>query len=226
MPMDRVDRYDLLEIPPSATLGEIKSAYRRMAKLYHPDTGGDRSDAERFAAINDAYEVLIDPRRRANYDRERQHPGATSPTPRQSNSSSPTATGVSEDSLFIQWKQQVYTPVNRLINWILKPLREQVKALSGDPFDDDLMSDFSDYIESCRRHWQRAEKTLHSLPNPSMAGGVAANLYYVLERISDGLNEFNYYINSYDDRCLHDGQEMFRIAGKLHKEAQRQMKQF
>lgn len=63
------DYYKALGIPKSASPAEIKRAYRRLARQYHPDvTGDDRASTERFKEITEAYEVLSDPRRRRAYD--------------------------------------------------------------------------------------------------------------------------------------------------------------
>ncbi|NWF55173.1 MAG: J domain-containing protein [Syntrophaceae bacterium] len=69
--MIKRDYYDLLEIDPSATLGEIKKAYRRLAHRYHPDKNPNNPSAEeRFRLITEAYEVLQDSGKRSAYDRQ------------------------------------------------------------------------------------------------------------------------------------------------------------
>ena len=65
------DPYIILGVPRQASGEDIARAYRRAARLSHPDSGGAGS-AERFQAVSDAYDVLRDPRRRAVYDRS--HP--------------------------------------------------------------------------------------------------------------------------------------------------------
>ncbi|MEF2279725.1 DnaJ C-terminal domain-containing protein [Deinococcus sp. YIM 134068] len=63
------DYYDLLGVPRSASDADIKSAYRKLAKQYHPDKNqGDEKAAERFKEIGEAYAVLSDPEKRKLYD--------------------------------------------------------------------------------------------------------------------------------------------------------------
>ncbi len=63
------DYYDVLEINRSATTEEIRRAYRKMARKYHPDVNKDDGAEEKFKEINEAYEVLSDEQQRAAYDR-------------------------------------------------------------------------------------------------------------------------------------------------------------
>jgi molecular chaperone DnaJ len=64
------DYYDILGLKRSASDKEIKSAYRKLARKHHPDVNpGDKKAEERFKEINQAYEVLSDPKTRAKYDR-------------------------------------------------------------------------------------------------------------------------------------------------------------
>lgn len=67
--MEFKDYYRILGVPRSASQDDIKKAYRRLARKYHPDVSS-QSDAEtRFKEINEAHEVLGDPERRSAYDR-------------------------------------------------------------------------------------------------------------------------------------------------------------
>ena len=60
-----IDFYQLMGVSPSVTQGELKKAWRDKARQHHPDRGGD---ADEFAEISKAYEVLSDPHRRQVYD--------------------------------------------------------------------------------------------------------------------------------------------------------------
>src|SRR5579862_5173261 len=68
--MPTKDYYDILGVARDASGDDIKRAYRALARRHHPDVSDDKSDAEhRFKEINEAYEVLSDPNKRAQYDR-------------------------------------------------------------------------------------------------------------------------------------------------------------
>jgi curved DNA-binding protein len=67
--MEYKDYYKILGVDKNATEKQIKAAYRKLARQYHPDMNPNNPEAEaRFKEINEAYEVLSDPEKRAKYD--------------------------------------------------------------------------------------------------------------------------------------------------------------
>ena len=67
--MAKRDCYDVLGVPRSASKDELKKAYRKLALKYHPDkTKGDKTSEEKFKEASEAYHILSDEKRKANYD--------------------------------------------------------------------------------------------------------------------------------------------------------------
>ena len=66
--MEFKDYYATLGVEPTAGEAEIKTAYRRLARKYHPDVSKEAGAEEKFKAVNEAYEALRDPQKRAAYD--------------------------------------------------------------------------------------------------------------------------------------------------------------
>ena len=66
--MDKRDYYEVLGVDKNATDAEIKSAFRKLAKKYHPDVSKEENAAEKFKEAQEAYAVLSDPEKRKKYD--------------------------------------------------------------------------------------------------------------------------------------------------------------
>ncbi|MEB3163103.1 MAG: DnaJ domain-containing protein [Prochlorothrix sp.] len=246
------DHYHTLGLTSQATQAEIKQAYRKLAKQFHPDLQGQPAaapgsaasgsaappNAEQIIQINAAYEVLGDVQQRQAYDRQRfwgngsaggQFGGQSREQPDDRYQRTATAqanyrhrrhTAHSQDEQLAAWIKQVYTPLNRLLGEIVSPLRSAITALSADPFDDDLMADFVEYLEKSRSKQEKAEDLFRKLPNPPQIAQFAMHVYYYLNQVGDGLSELERFTMCYDESYLKDGKEMFRRAQRMRKELQ------
>ncbi len=215
------NHYQILEVSPSASQKQIKQAYRRLAKQFHPDTQGDSANHEKIIRLNTAYEILGDPERREHYDRQftpnyRQQRTADAQSYYKRRREAQQATGICLES----WLQEIYVPTHRLIDLIINSLESQIDYLAADPFDDQLMTAFQEYLHQCRIYLQQAKSTFSSQPNPPQAAKVAASLYFCLNQVGDGIDELEWFVLNYDDSHLHTGTELFRIAQRLLYEAQ------
>ncbi|WP_445634188.1 Molecular chaperone DnaJ [Nostoc sp. DSM 114161] len=221
------NHYETLKVSPNASQAEIKQAYRRLVKLFHPDSNQETADREEIIRINAAYEVLGDNQNRRNYDQQLQDKSGRLDGDRQQRTASAQKryqatrkTGRDADEEVEEWLRKVYQPVNRLLCTILYSLEEQMEQLAADPFDDELLDEFQEYLKTCREDLKQAQITFRSLPNPPSLARTAAHLYYSLDQLGDGIEELGYFPLNYDERYLHTGQELFRIATRLHCEAQ------
>jgi molecular chaperone DnaJ len=222
-----VNHYQVLQVNPQATQQEIKQSYRRLAKQFHPDSKPETQNCDRIVALNAAYEVLGNCQSRRIYDRQQQLGQASDfwVSRQARNAAAQKAyqqrhTYRTPEVSYLQWLQEIYLPIHDLVSQILEPLEVEIDNLSADPFDDSLMSDFENYLTNCEQYWQQAQQQLSSQPNPPQLAGVASNLYYCLNHIGDGIKELQWFTMNYNDQYLHTGQEIFRIADKLHVQAQ------
>lgn len=229
--MAQPNHYHTLQVSVTATQAEIKQAYRRLAKQFHPDSNLESAGHEQIVRLNAAYEVLGDKVRRQSYDEQllgtsaaaafdRNYRSAAAQTRYQQHRQS----APDPDQHLQQWIVQVYKPVNQILAGILKSLTVQIDQLSADPFDDQLLDAFQAYLNHCRQTLNQAQRCFRSMPNPRPAAAAAANLYYCLNQVDDALEELEMFPLNYDDGYLHTGQEMFRIAAGLRRQAQADMR--
>ena len=228
--MSQSNHYETLNIDRNATQEEIKQAYRRLVKLFHPDVNQEATDSEQIIHINAAYEVLSDTQSRQSYDRQLRYSFEKLNSNRQQRTQTAQQqykkrrkTGRNADEQVEQWLRSVYHPVNRFVYDILNSWEEQIEKLAAAPFDDELLEEFQNYLQGCKKELKQAQTTISSLPNPPRLARAAAHFYYTLNQIGDGLGELEYFPLNYDESYLHAGQEMFLIATQLYYEAQDSM---
>ncbi|NJL60965.1 MAG: DnaJ domain-containing protein [Methylacidiphilales bacterium] len=220
------NHYETLQINQNASQSEIKQAYRRLVKLFHPDINPETKNPSKIVLLNAAYEVLGDEKSRQSYDRKLHRSSQNFVNNRQQRTATAQQqqanrqTGRNVDEQIEEWLNFIYNPINELVSGIIDSLAQQIDDLSADPFDDDLLEVFQEYLDDCREKLKKAQNSFLSLPNPPNLARTAAHIYYCIDRITDGLDELKYFPLSYDEGYLHNGQEMFRIAEQLLYEAQ------
>ena len=207
--------YKELGLKQNATRNEIKSAYRLLAKKYHPDTGGDN---EKFLALQLAWETLSDPHKKAIHDKSlfnnesyivSKNKNWSSELKNKKNNSTNKDQGIKD------WIKKIYNPINRFISQVIKPLNDEIKKLSADPYDDELMDAFSSYLNESRKKIEKASSLFKSQAVPSSISSIGLDLYHCFSQVQDALDELDRYTQGYVDDYLFDGKQMMKEAKRI-----------
>jgi len=222
---EKRSHYSTLQVDHRANQLDLKRAYRTLVKKFHPDCNHQIGNHDDIAAINVAYEILSNPQTRSSYDRsiglDRTRPFGSEARPETRRK--PYSSYVDEDRKLSIWIKQVYDPVLNSLSAIMDVLDEKIDDLAADPFDDELMDNFQAYLEECQSSYAKAQILFRHHPNPRSAAGIAAYLYHCLNHLGDGIEELNYFTLNFDDRHLHTGQELWRIADEMRECAETAM---
>ena len=217
-----IDPYKVLGVHENTPFEKIKSAFRALAKKHHPDTGGDET---KILKINQAWGII----KKKKSAEEPIKKYSKSSSNKEGNNKEVSSKFYSEnselknrDNDISNWIKIVYNPIDRLLGEIINPLPQQIKELSGDPYDDNLMGLFCSYLERSQRKIDRIQTIYQSIPCPISARNFSLNLYQCFSEVKDALNEFNIYTAGYVDNYLHDGQEMIRIAKRKRLELKKE----
>ena len=199
----------------NATRTEIKSAYRLLAKKYHPDTGGDN---EKFLALQLAWETLNDPHKKAIHDKSLFN-NESSINSKNENWSSELKNkknnSTNKDQGIKDWIKKIYNPINKFISQVIKPLNDEIKKLSADPYDDELMEAFSSYLHESRKKIEKASSLFKSQAVPSSISSIGLDLYHCFSQVQDALDELDRYTQGYVDDYLFDGKQMMKEAKRI-----------
>ncbi len=215
------DPYKVLGVLPSASLEEIKSAYRTLVKKHHPDAGGD---TRIILSLNAAWELLRHADKRHAYDdkQKQQESFQTEAKLRDIRNASASAAAnviqnqmAKEENALVLWLKTVYIPIDKLLGQIIKPLNSEIRNLSADPYDELLMTSFCQYLEQSKKRIAKVETIYQSIPTPYTARGFGLNLYHCLSQIKDAIIELDRYTMGYVDNYLHDGREMMQEAKQI-----------
>ena len=204
--------YKKLGLTKNATITEIKSAYRLLAKKYHPDTGGDN---EKFLALQLAWETLNDPQKRAAYDKLLTNDESYAVSKNKNWSSELKNNSTSKDQDIKDWLNKIYNPINRFISQVISPLNDEIKKLSADPYDDELMDAFSSYLNESRKKIEKASSLFKSKAVPSSISSIGLDLYHCFSQVQDAIDELDRYTQGYVDDYLFDGKQMMKEAKRI-----------
>jgi len=207
--------YEELGLEKNATKSEIKSSYRSLVKQHHPDQGGEK---EKFLAIQNAWETLNDPIKKEKYDRKI-FSSSTSFDSLNKNweekFNSKKYNSSIKDKQVETWLKEIYTPINRLISQIIKPLNDEIKKLSADPYDEELMDNFCNYISFSQKKIEKVEKIYKKKLVPKSISALGLDLYHCFSHVKDALTELDRYTQGYVDDYLFDGKEMIKEAKRI-----------
>ena len=207
--------YEELGLEKNATKSEIKSSYRSLVKKHHPDAGGDK---ERFFAIQNAWENLNDPIKKAEYDRKIFSSSGSFDSLNENweeKFNSKKYNSSIKDKEVETWIKEIYVPINRLIGQIIKPLNNEIKALSADTYDDQLMENFCIYIRLSQKKIEKVDKIYNKKLVPKSISALGLDLYHCFSQVKDALLEFDRYTQGYVDDYLFDGKEMIKEAKRI-----------
>ena len=207
--------YEELGLKENATQGEIKSSYRQLVKQHHPDAGGEK---DRFLAIQNAWETLNDPLKKQKYDKNLFSLNQASNLNNYSweeNVNKKKYSSTTKDNEVKNWIKNIYLPTNRFISQIIKPLSQEIKELSADPYDEELMEKFCNYISISQKKIEKVDKLYKSISVPNSISSLGLDLYHCFSQVKDALSELDKYTQGYVDDYLFDGKQMMKEAKRI-----------
>ena len=207
--------YEELGLKENATQSEIKSSYRRLVKQHHPDAGGAK---DRFLSIQNAWETLNDPFKKEEYDNIlfslKQSSNLRNENWKDKVNKKKYSSTI-KDNEIKNWIKNIYNPSNRFISQIIKPLSQEIKELSADPYDEELMDKFCSYINLSQKKIGKVDKLYKSISVPNSISSLGLDLYHCFSQVKDALSELDKYTQGYVDDYLFDGKEMMKEAKRI-----------
>jgi molecular chaperone DnaJ len=211
--------YQVLGLSSDVTPAEIKQAYRRLAKVQHPDTqarvGTDEHTAatEEMVRLNEAYETLMDAGRRADYDR---HIGVGRAG---AQSKRPHFTSFDEDAEREKFLRTVFHPSRSAIVRSLSNYKKQLRDLSADPYDELLLETFETYLDNLESALRAGADAFTRNRTPRSLEPAVHMMKYSIAQAADGLEELRYYSLNFNHNHLTIAESLFRIASDLSRQA-------
>jgi molecular chaperone DnaJ len=161
--------------------------------------------------LNEAYETLADKKKRAEYDtliaaKARARSGAKL---------EPLNEGETRE-LFLR---QVFMPSRTAIVKVLKKYKKELTDLSLDIYDDQLVENFTVYVEEVEQTLLKSANSLSSRPVPRSLDAAVQMMRFAIAQAADGLDELKRFCQNYDYDHLHMAQNLFRESSDLSRQA-------
>lgn len=211
--------YEILGIETNVSAAQVKRAYRDLVKERHPDlheSKGDeeirRSATEDMLEINEAYETLMDTISRANYDikiglRKNRITGKQA------------FTAISEDEAREKYLALYFFPARAGISRVLGKYKKNLRELSLDPFDDELLQVFQAYTDDVEKVLKKASDDLTYNPVPHSLKPAVLMMRHCIAQASDGLDEMRTFAMNFDYAHLNMAGNLFKISIDLSRQA-------
>lgn len=215
MAAKKLTHYQILGVANNVSREEIKRAYRELVKTQHPDTQHKNENGqatEDMMRLNEAYETLMDQVKRAAYDNK---------ITRKLNipKGKPTFTSVDEDRQREKFLRTIFHPARSTIGKALGNYGKEVRELSADPFDDELIQAFQEYLDDLERVLRKASDGFSRNEIPRTLEGAVLMMRNAIAQAADGLEEMRHYCNNYDYSHLTMAETLFRISVDLSRQA-------
>lgn len=218
--------YQMLGVQPEVSSTEIKKAYRNLVKSHHPDqnyhgkTSRQRTQANEYMVqLNEAYETLIDKRKRAEYDSTILGRRARVAVKQ------PVQSSLDEEEAREKFLRQIFNPSRSGIVRILSKYKQQLTNLSQDIYDDQLIANFECYVDEIEDVLRHSANELSSKDVPVTLRAAVQMMRYSIAQAADGLEETRRFCQNYDYDHLHMAGNLFREAIDLSKKASALVKQ-
>ena len=94
-------------------------------------------------------------------------------------------------------------------------MSQEIKELSADPYDEELMDKFCSYITLSQKKIEKVDKLYKSMSVPNSIFSLGLDLYHCFSQVKDALSELDKYTQGYVDDYLFDGKEMMKEAKRI-----------
>ena len=216
MAKTRRNHYEVLGLSPDVDARQIKKAYRDLVKKCHPDleyrtqTDGQRTETkQRMQIINEAYEILINDKKRRDYDQtiaRRTTRTYTRYAARQAQKSQ------ENDLARERFLKRIFHPSRSSIVKVLNKYKKRLENLEQDIYDDELVDQFSQYVDELEDTLRKASNTFTENPAPESLSASVQWMRHSIAQAVDGLEELRYFCMNYDYEHLSMAGNLFKIA--------------